>query len=273
MAAGDAAGAFERLEAALDGGADPEQLMRGLVTQLRYALLLQQGAHAREEWALAPEELDRLHAQANQLPPSQVVRGLDLLADAQIRIRYGQADPRVQLELVAAKLGRPPLDPHVEALAARVEALERGDARERPADAGPVAKAAPAAQAREPVVADLAHVERLWPQVLAALEAEAPHLHGFLLDSRVLDVQDGRVTVGVAGSVGAQLLRQPDEGRRLQAALSALAGRPLEVRIAEVEAQPSEAAPQQADPSERELMERLRTEFNADVEEAPWPSA
>ena len=139
MAQGDAAGAFDLLESSLDAGADPEELMRGLVTHLRHACLLQQGAQVREEWALAPDELDRLRAQANQLSPVQVVRAIDLLADAQVRIRHGQADPRIQLELVAAKLSRPFLDPGIEGVAARVDALERG----RPAPA-PVAVAPPA---------------------------------------------------------------------------------------------------------------------------------
>ena len=139
MAQGDAAGAFDLLESSLDGGADPEELMRGLVTHLRHACLLQQGAQVREEWALAPDELDRLRAQANQLSPVQVVRAIDLLADAQVRIRHGQADPRIQLELVAAKLSRPFLDPGIEGVAARVDALERG----RPAPA-PVVVAPPA---------------------------------------------------------------------------------------------------------------------------------
>ena len=139
MAQGDAAGAFDLLESSLDGGADPEELMRGLVTHLRHACLLQQGAQVREEWALAPNELDRLRAQANQLSPVQVVRAIDLLADAQVRIRHGQADPRIQLELVAAKLSRPFLDPGIEGVAARVDALERG----RPAPA-PVVVAPPA---------------------------------------------------------------------------------------------------------------------------------
>ncbi|MEW6582000.1 MAG: DNA polymerase III subunit gamma/tau, partial [Actinomycetota bacterium] len=124
LAAGDAAGAFELLEEALDGGADPDQLLRGLVTQLRYVLLVQQGAHPREEWALAPEEIDRVRGQANHLSPAQVVRALDLLADAEVRIKHGQADTRLQLELVAAKLGRPALDPSAQALMARIEALE-----------------------------------------------------------------------------------------------------------------------------------------------------
>ena len=111
LAAGDAAGAFSLLEDVLDSGSDPEQLLRGLTTQLRCVCLLQQGAGARDEWAFAPDEVVRLAAQANQLAPAQVVRALDLLADAQVRIRNGGADPRLQLELVAAKLARPTLDP------------------------------------------------------------------------------------------------------------------------------------------------------------------
>ncbi len=153
MAQGDAAGAFELLEGTLDGGADPEQLMRGLITHLRYACLLQQGAQAREEWALAPEELDRLHAQANQLSPTQVVRAIDLIGDAQVRIRHGQADPRIQLELVAAKLSRPYLDAGIEGVATRVERLERG----APAAAPPVqAPAPPRAAAPTPPTPDAA---------------------------------------------------------------------------------------------------------------------
>ncbi len=126
LASGDAAGAFSLLEDVLDSGSDPEQLMRGLVAQLRCVCLLQQGAGARDEWAFAPDELTRLGAQANQLAPAQVVRSLDLLADAQVRIRNGGADPRLQLELVAAKLARPALDQDAAALVPRLEALERG---------------------------------------------------------------------------------------------------------------------------------------------------
>lgn len=137
MAAGEAAGAFELLQDTLDGPVDPEQALRGLVTHLRYVCLLQQGARTRDEWAFSSEEIARLQAQANQLSDAQVVRGLELLSDAQVRIHHGHADPRLQLELVAARLSRPALDPSTAALAARLEALEAG----RPA--APVTLAAP----------------------------------------------------------------------------------------------------------------------------------
>ncbi len=143
MAGGEAAGAFELLQETLDGPVDPEQAMRGLVTHLRYVCLLQQGARARDEWAFSSEEIARLQAQANQLSDAQVVRGLELLSDAQVRIHHGHADPRLQLELVAARLSRPALDPSTAALAARLEALEAG----RPAPARPAAAAPPPAPA------------------------------------------------------------------------------------------------------------------------------
>ncbi len=146
VAGGHSGEAIERLESSLDSGSDPEQLMRGLVAHLRHLFLLQQGARARDEWGLVAEEIERLEAQTHVLAATQVVRTLDLLADAQLRIRNG-ADARMQLELVAAKLGRPALDPTLEGLATRVANLERGV---RPAhDASrPIAPQAPPAPTR-----------------------------------------------------------------------------------------------------------------------------
>ncbi len=286
LAAGDAAGAFEQLEATLDRGADPEQLIRGLVTHLRYLCLLQQGAHPREDWAYSPEELDRLRAQANQLPPARVVRGMDLIADAQVRIRHGQADPRIQLELVAAKLAHPALDPSVQALAGRIEALERGQAPAHPS-AQPVAfragadetsgvpepapppvdiEPSPAPRPREPIVADLEHVARVWPQVVAEIEQQHARVHGFLLGSEVVDVTDDQVAIAVNG-VFMRLLDQPDERALIEGALSEFAGRAFSVRFVEVSPQVHAAtAEPQPTLDHAALMEELKRTFNATEE-------
>jgi DNA polymerase III subunit gamma/tau len=311
VAGGDAAGAFERLEAALDGGADPEQLLRGLVTHLRWAFLLQQGAGAREEWALGPEELQRLREQANQLAPAQVTRGLDLLADAGVRIRHGQADPRLQLELVAAKLGRPALDASAESLVARVETLERQGPRAAPSAPAPTPRPAPPAAAAppppppEPAAAeapavepapeppppppapeppppppapeaaappapaamDLPHLERLWPQVVASLETDAPHLHGFLTGSRVAAVEDGRVRVAVVNEVGLAMLRRPDDSGRVRAALAAHAGGPLDLELELATPDPAAAQPEPEEPVDHDqLIRDIASTFNAVVE-------
>ena len=210
--------------------------MRGLANHLRYVCLLQQGARPRDEWAFAPEEVARLQAQANQLSDAQVVRGLDLLADAQVRIRHGGADPRLQLELVAARLSRPALDASAQALAARVEALEAAAPppappaapapRPRPgAGAGPRlrptsrtrrrppprsprpgarAAAAPPTAAREAARPDLEHFARLWSQILDVLEREAPPTRGFLDGSRPTRVDESSLEVTVTSAMRAR---------------------------------------------------------------------
>lgn len=284
LAAGHAAGAFEQLEATLDRGADPEQLIRGLVTHLRYLCLLQQGAHPREDWAYSPEELDRLRAQANQLPPARVVRGLDLIADAQVRIRHGQADPRIQLELVAAKLAHPALDAGVQALVGRVEALEREHApsgsapppvarqamQEEQADPPevppPAEEALPPSRPREPIVADLEHVARVWPQVVAEIEQQHARVHGFLLGSEVAEVADDRVAIAVNG-VFMRLLDQPDERVLIEGALSNFAGRPFSLRFVEIAPTAQTATPEpQPTLDHAALMDELKRTFNATEE-------
>ena len=177
LAAGDAARGFELIEDAAEAGGDPEHLLRGLANHLRYVCLLQQGAEPREEWAYSAEELDRLRAQANQLARSQVIRGLDLIADAQVRIRHGGAEPRLQLELIAAKLAHPALDLHADALLGRIERLEGGlgpAAIAAAPQAAPLAAPTPVAAAPAPAPAAQALAQTPPAPIPPARAAESP---------------------------------------------------------------------------------------------------
>ncbi len=104
ITSGQAGVALDQLADIVDGGGDPGEILRGLTNELRLVSLLQQGARAREEWGLTPQELEALTRRAHAAVPEQVVHALESLADAQVRIRHGGADPRLQLELVIAKL-------------------------------------------------------------------------------------------------------------------------------------------------------------------------
>ncbi len=275
LAGGDARGAFTLLEDILDSGSDPEQLMRGLVTQLRYVCLLQQGAGAREEWAFSPDEITRLRAQANQLGPNQVIRALDLMADAQMRIRHGGADPRVQLEVVAAKLARPALDGNSAALLARIEALESGGTR---AVAPPAAVPAPAPAPTSPpaltvvpepvvpadeptqpvavvdapapvaapvviphptVALDLEHVSRVWPQVMAQLERDCPPEFGWLEGATVDRVEGEVLGLTVSSKMRFQMLGRPDHRQKVETVIAAIMGRPMRLDLVLIEAAPA----------------------------------
>jgi DNA polymerase-3 subunit gamma/tau len=335
MAAGEAAGAFELLSDTMDGPVDPDQLMRALVTHLRYVCLLQQGARPRDEWGFVGEELARLQAQANQLRPAQVVRGLDLLADAQVRIRHGDADPRLQLELVAARLARPALDPSTASLAARLDALEAGRA---PAAApvlapAPASFAAPAAEpaqesAPQPVAEggaegapeaakrpdppgpapagddghelppppgdeyapaggdhappsapppppaqgtplDLDHFTRIWSQVLDTLEREAAHVRGFLDGSRPERVDADGLIVAVTSGVRASMLDNPEDRRRVAAAVEAVTGHRLAIGFAAtaVAPEPTRAPDKRESPPDGDaLLAEFKMMFNATEE-------
>ncbi|MFN8121283.1 MAG: DNA polymerase III subunit gamma/tau [Thermoleophilia bacterium] len=367
LAGGDAAGAFALLEDVLDSGSDPEQLLRGLVTQLRYVCLLQQGAGARDDWAFAQDELDRLQAQSNQLAPAQVVRALDLLADAQVRIRHGGADPRLQLELVTAKLARPALDAGLEGLVSRIELLEQGTARpdaspartagrrtgsrtrpaapvaapprpapapvaappepapRRPGGRAPAEPAVPPAPAAppapEPVAApahrrprparagggtaartppgrgrpraaaaagvrrpgrrrgaaarprapvaepphhpvqmDVAHVARLWPQVLSELRTEHPPLFSFVEHARVTDAREGFVQITLASAMGASMLSRGEPRSQLEHVLGRMLGSRVHLDV-QVDEAPRAARRAEPEPSGPLDLDALRQEL------------
>jgi len=268
MAGGDAAGAFELLEATFDGPVDPEQALRGLVTHLRYVCLLQQGARARDEWAFSTDEIARLQAQANQLPDAQVVRGLELLADAQVRIRHGGADPRLQLELVTARLSRPALDPAASALAARIERLESGASQQTapPPQPPPAVAERPESPPRG-VPADVEHLQRLWPQVLDALERDAPPTRGLLDGSRPAGVDEDSLRVTVTSALRADMLAKAEHRERVAAAVEAVAGRGLRPEFEPGGPLEAEAGgPPTTRPDGDTLLEEFKTMFNA-VEE------
>ena len=278
VAQGDAAGALELIGQAAEAGADPEQLVRSLANHLRLVCLLQQGAEAREEWAHTAEEIDRLRTQANHLGASQVVRGLDLIGDAQVRIRHGGADPRLQLELIAAKLARPVTDDSVEALAARLERLERGSvpappAAVAPAVPAPTPAAAPAplepppAASSEPVPLDLEHLERLWPHALQEFEREGPRIAAFLANSSPRGAGNGRVQVGVELDLHLRMLSQPDAHRQVERILSALLGQTVGCDF-EVVAPPP-PPPTSAVLDHRRLIEDIKSTFDAVEEPKP----
>ena len=291
MAGGDAAGAFELLQATLDGPVDPEQAIRGLVGHLRYVCLLQQGARPRDEWAFSPEEVARLQAQANQLPASQVVHGLDLLADAQVRIRHGGADPRLQLELVAARLSRPALDASAAALAARVEALEAappltraGRRSERPSARRPLwpprdetssrpRPLRPAAGAPGAAGADARRPRARAAGVVAgARRARARRAAHARAARRLTPRGDRRASavVAVTSPLRADMLGRPEHRERVRIAVESVAGRPLALEFAAGAAPPEEPADDAPALDDDSLLAEFKSMFSA-VEEGERP--
>ena len=121
----DTAGALTFVEELAAQGQDLGRLVLDLLEHLRALMLVQHMGEVPDSLPLTDETRERLAAQANQLGQATVVRLIDLLAVAVEDMRQG-GDPRLPLELALVKVTRPAADMSREALAFRLDQLERG---------------------------------------------------------------------------------------------------------------------------------------------------
>ncbi|MEA2299203.1 MAG: polymerase subunit gamma/tau [Solirubrobacteraceae bacterium] len=124
IAAGDARAALLAVAGCVDAGRDPAGFIRELEIHAREALVIRTlGGAVPAEIAVTPERDQQLADQAARIPPTTLVRLLDLLADALAALRAG-ADGRTQLELAVVKAATPAVDASTDALLERIARLE-----------------------------------------------------------------------------------------------------------------------------------------------------
>jgi DNA polymerase-3 subunit gamma/tau len=122
LAAGDVAGLCVLVGRLADGGLDLRQFARDAVEHLRCLLLLQVAPDAGLVEA-TPERVASLQAQAARLGRMELLRAIELLAEAMAQMRRGNTRLPLELALVKAALPEAAGDPG--ALAARLDRLER----------------------------------------------------------------------------------------------------------------------------------------------------
>ncbi|HWB72873.1 MAG TPA: DNA polymerase III subunit gamma/tau, partial [Egibacteraceae bacterium] len=122
IAAGDVAGLCGLVQRLADGGQDLRQFARESVEHLR-ALLLLQVAPDGGLVAGTAERLNRLAGQAQRLGRCQLLRAIELLAEAQAQMRRGNT--RLPLEMALIKAAMPEASGDAAALATRMDRLER----------------------------------------------------------------------------------------------------------------------------------------------------
>ncbi|MGH8907888.1 MAG: DNA polymerase III subunit gamma/tau, partial [Egibacteraceae bacterium] len=150
---GDVPGLLTAVGRLADGGQDLRQLARDAVEHLRSLMLLQAAPDAGLV-ETTPERLARLTAQSGRLGRVELVRAIELLADAQAQMRRGNT--RLPLEIALVKAALPEASGDPAALAARLDRLERRAPVTAAAVAPPVA--AVAAPVTPPVAAVAAPV-------------------------------------------------------------------------------------------------------------------
>jgi DNA polymerase III subunit gamma/tau len=283
LAAGDARGVLEATERLSASGHDVVQFGRDLLAHLRELLVVRTIGDLPDTLSFTAVEPERLRSQADAFTDMALGRAIDAIAEALAAVREGD-EPRMTLELALLRAARPDLDPSREALAQRVERLERAAGQgsgASPASPSAATEAhAPSssrtvsrgqAQVRRPsdVDLDLERLVGLWPAVVEQVRDSGSELLSHVLATAkpvAIDVQEAVIKLGfpTSAAFNKRKAEATDARDRIGEAVQTVVGerlRPVYVLLEGDDTASEEEAPKL---SEEELIARLREEFGAE---------
>ncbi|MEU8681082.1 DNA polymerase III subunit gamma and tau [Streptomyces sp. NPDC048611] len=137
FAAGDGAAAFEVVDRVIEGGNDPRRFVADLLERLRDLVILAAVPDAGEKGLIdAPVDVvERMTAQASVFGAAELSRAADLVNAGLTEMR-GATSPRLQLELICARVLLPAAYDDERSVQARLDRLERGAGAALAAGAG-----------------------------------------------------------------------------------------------------------------------------------------
>ena len=126
FASGDGAAAFEVVDRVIEGGNDPRRFVADLLERLRDLVILAAVPDAGEKGLIdAPADVvERMQAQASVFGAAELSRAADLVNSGLTEMR-GATSPRLQLELICARVLLPAAFDDERSLQARLDRLER----------------------------------------------------------------------------------------------------------------------------------------------------
>ncbi|WP_437028411.1 DNA polymerase III subunit gamma and tau [Streptomyces sp. enrichment culture] len=127
FATGDGAAAFEVVDRVIEGGNDPRRFVTDLLERLRDLVILAAVPDAADKGLIdAPADvLERMQAQAGTFGAAELSRAADLVNEGLTEMR-GAASPRLQLELICARVLLPAAYGDERSVMARLDRIERG---------------------------------------------------------------------------------------------------------------------------------------------------
>ncbi|MDQ1069455.1 DNA polymerase-3 subunit gamma/tau [Streptomyces canus] len=127
FATGDGAAAFEVVDRVIEGGNDPRRFVTDLLERLRDLVILAAVPDAAEKGLIdAPADvIERMQAQAGTFGAAELSRAADLVNQGLTEMR-GANSPRLQLELICARVLLPAAYGDERSVMARLDRIERG---------------------------------------------------------------------------------------------------------------------------------------------------
>jgi DNA polymerase III subunit gamma/tau len=277
IAAEDGRAALETSERLARSGRDLSQFGRDLLAHLRQLLVIRTIGEVPATFSVTAANPERLRVQAEAFSDLALTRAIDTIAAALAAIKEGD-EPRMTLELAVLRAARPEVDPSRAALAQRLERVERlvrgadpESVDEQPQDnPGPTAVTTnPGSTAAVTEAADLERISGLWPAVLDQVRESGSELLSTVFAAArpvAVDVERAVLEVGFPASASFNKRKaEAQEAReRLAEALKTIVGerlRPIYVLLDGDDAAAGGGEPQLG---EEELIELLRSEFDAE---------
>ena len=208
MLAGETVQALQIIERASDEGLDMQTLQRGLIAELRH-LLVGRIDPVLLEHDLSADDAARTAELAAATPQARIVRGLRLAMDALAAARLS-GNARLELETAVLRYMLQGEDPTLDALSARVAALEGAPAAEKPAPAPPQAKPQAAPEPVAPKAESPLTLQRLihhWPAIIERVREKKPSISGHLARARLVDFDGSTLTIAVPDETTLGMLR------------------------------------------------------------------
>ncbi|MFJ3161451.1 DNA polymerase III subunit gamma and tau [Streptomyces kanasensis] len=127
FATGDGAAAFEVVDQVVEGGNDPRRFVADLLERLRDLVILAAVPDAVDKGLIEGpvDVVERMTAQASTFGAAELSRAADLVNTGLTEMR-GATSPRLQLELICARVLLPAAFDDERSVQARLERLERG---------------------------------------------------------------------------------------------------------------------------------------------------
>ncbi|HEU4461683.1 MAG TPA: DNA polymerase III subunit gamma/tau [Solirubrobacterales bacterium] len=302
VVAEDPRGVLVGVEKMARSGRDPSQFARDLLAHLRHLLIVQTTGEVPTTFVVTATDTARMQAQATAIKPANLIRTIDQLADALTAVREGD-DARMAVEIALLKAARPDLDPDTAGLLRRIERLENGqtgggraagpvsNTSPAPTGAGP-ASSPPAAQPDqadtpppaevhpepEPSAEDapparqdplsLDEIQRVWPEVLQGLAEKSPALVSGFEGARPVSFGDEGLQVAFPAEKRFEKKKaeSPEWRDAVAEAFESVVGKNIKPTyvLLEGEAPPDTPAPGSEEVDEEQLLERLKSEFDAE---------
>ncbi|MFE1575085.1 DNA polymerase III subunit gamma and tau [Streptomyces fradiae] len=127
FATGDGAAAFEVVDRVVEGGNDPRRFVADLLERLRDLVILAAVPDAADKGLIdgPADVVERMQAQASTFGAAELSRAADIVNAGLTEMR-GATSPRLQLELICARVLLPAAYDDERSVQARLERLERG---------------------------------------------------------------------------------------------------------------------------------------------------